>query len=394
MNLFHYSVLGKASLFFTLVLQGILFTLIAPHVLANPTSSLNSAKDLIVSDRLCDVPTLKQLPNEKVNSENLVQPTESCVIQETIETEKAPISQESIPATEDIISQEINQPSEMAPEVSPDNNENLIPETQTIDEEEGDRWHFKFQPYATIPISTYGNATIKGRTIDYHLNLNSVLDILQFAGSGRLEAWNGNLGFIIDAYYVSLKGTGIKSANRFPNANVESTLSFNQGIYDFALSYHFGDAAPYSLPKETSNKPFPLLWFEPIAGIRLNAINTAIEDVNFNLGSRSFSPSLQRIDTTQGRTWIEPMLGGKLGLQISDPITFWIRGDASGFGMAGDTDLSWNLLAGMDWWVNRTTSLQLAYRFYEINYKNGTGNNAFGFEQSFNGPFIAATFHF
>ncbi|MGL5035535.1 MAG: hypothetical protein ACRC6M_17250, partial [Microcystaceae cyanobacterium] len=243
-------------------------------------------------------------------------------------------------------------------------------------------------------ISTYGNPTIKGRTIDYHLDLGSLLDILQFTGSGRMEAWYGDLGFIIDAYYVGLKGSGIKQANRFPNASVESTLSFNQGIYDFAISYHFGDAAPYNLPKEPSNKPFPLLWFEPIAGMRLNAINAAIEDVNFNLGSKSFSPSLERINTDQDRTWIEPMLGGKLGLQISDPITFWIRGDASGFGMAGDTDLSWNLLAGMDWWVNSMTSLQLGYRFYEINYKNGTGNNAFGFEQNFNGPYIAATFHF
>jgi len=48
----------------------------------------------------------------------------------------------------------------------------------------------------------------------------------------------------------------------------------------------------------------------------------------------------------------------------------------------------------MDWWVNPTISLQLGYHFYEINYKNGTGNNAFGFEQNFNGPFIAATFYF
>jgi hypothetical protein len=394
MKFFYSSVLGKAAFFFTPVFQGILFTLIAPHALANPTSSLNSAKDLIVSDRVCDVPILKQLPSENVDTEDLVKQPDTCVTQETIETENTSISQESIPATEDIISQDSNQSSEMAPEVSPDKNENLTPETETIDAEEGDRWHFKFQPYGTIPISTYGNTTIRGRTIDYHLDLGSLLDILQFAGSGRMEAWNGNLGFIIDAYYISLKGTGIKSANRFPNASVESTLSFNQGIYDFALSYHFGDAAPYNLPKEPSNKPFPLLWFEPIAGIRLNAINAAIEDVNFNLGSNSFSPSLQRIETDQGRTWIEPMLGGKLGLQISDPITFWIRGDASGFGMAGDTNLSWNLLAGMDWWVNRTTSLQLGYRFYEINYKNGTENNAFGFEQSFNGPFIAATFHF
>jgi hypothetical protein len=212
MKLFYSSVLGKADYFFTLILQGILFTLIAPHALANstPISSLNSAKDLIISDRLCAVPTLKQLSSENVDTEDLVKQPDACATQETIEVGNAPISQESIPATEDIISQDSNQPSEMAPEVSPDNNGNLTPETQIIEEEEGDRWHFKFQPYGTIPISTYGNATIKGRTIDYHLNLGSLLDILQFAGSGRMEAWNGNLGFIIDAYYVSLKGTGIK----------------------------------------------------------------------------------------------------------------------------------------------------------------------------------------
>ena len=80
----------------------------------------------------------------------------------------------------------------------------------------------------------------------------------------------------------------------------------------------------------------------------------------------------------------EDAIANKLGLNYF----------ASGFGMAGDTDLSWNLLVRMDWWVNSTTSLQLGYRFYEINYKNGTGKNTFGFEQNLNGPFIAATFHF
>jgi opacity protein-like surface antigen len=71
---------------------------------------------------------------------------------------------------------------------------------------------------------------------------------------------------------------------------------------------------------------------------------------------------------------------------VSDPITLWIRGDASGFGLAGDTDLSWNLLFGVDWWVNRQISLQFAYRFYGIEYKNGSGDNAFGFTENFNGP--------
>ncbi len=72
------------------------------------------------------------------------------------------------------------------------------------------------------------------------------------------------------------------------------------------------------------------------------------------------------------------MIGAKLALQVSDPVTLWVRGDVSGFGLAGDTDLSWNVIAGADWWVSGNISLQLGYRFYEINYKNGSGNNAYG----------------
>jgi hypothetical protein len=48
----------------------------------------------------------------------------------------------------------------------------------------------------------------------------------------------------------------------------------------------------------------------------------------------------------------------------------------------------------MDWWVKENISLQLGYRFYEINYKTGTGSNAFGFSELFNGPFVSASFHF
>ena len=70
-----------------------------------------------------------------------------------------------------------------------------------------------------------------------------------------------------------------------------------------------------------------------------------------------------------------------------------MRGDASGFGLAGDTNISWNLLFGLDWWVQRELSLQLGYHFYEIDYGNSNDNSDFAFEENFNGLFVSATFH-
>ena len=187
--------------------------------------------------------------------------------------------------------------------------------------------------------------------------------------------------------------------NREPqqiNNDIDSSLQFNQGIYDFAVSYNFGDTPPTSLPKEPSGQEFPRFWFQPILGVRLNDINVQIQNtINYEISSSLVNIQGTSQSTVQaGKLWFEPLVGGKLGLQLSDPIVLWLRGDVSGFGLAGDTDYSWNLLFGMDWWVKENISLQLGYRFYEINYQTGTGSNAFGFSELFNGPFVSASFHF
>lgn len=473
------------------------------------------------------------------------------------------------------------------------------------------KWRFQFQPYATIPITTYGTATARGRTVSYDLSLGEVLDSLNFTASARAEAWKGRLGFIVDGYFVNLgdvanldkqvtrtpsalnalnylmsKGTNTRVAdlvnnldqkiqtakenkelkqaeivekvneleqeinnlkitisedlekienidfkveeirnnlakfsdsrigdlnfqnldnlrlnpdgfkellglnirdfpkiqdlqelnNRIENTGVREVLSslpeikqkltetkvtleesiekikeerkieeteelqklqaeieeakslveqelakieqtkdflenrlpqeldissktdlnFQQGIYDFAISYHFGEIPNYRLPEKPSNRRYPLVWFEPIAGVRLNNISLSIQEtINVTATSTlvNFNGSFQN-NYSQSKTWLGPMIGAKLGIQMNDAIAFWLRGDYAGFGVGGETDYSWNILGGMDWWVGYNTSLQLGYRFYEINYQNGSGNNAFGFQESFNGPFLSATVHF
>jgi hypothetical protein len=135
------------------------------------------------------------------------------------------------------------------------------------------------------------------------------------------------------------------------------------------------------------------VWFEPMLGTRLNDLNATI-DAELDLGrlgrGRIELPRFER-----GKTWFQPLIGGKLGVQVSEPITFWVRGDASGFGLAGDdADLNWNVVFGADWRVNRNASLQLGYYFYQLDYQNGSGDNAFRFTSNQNGPYLSATFHF
>jgi hypothetical protein len=582
------------------MIQGLLIgtsSVFGQKVLANPVqpSSIMPEEKLVSS---CDgvIPKL-----------NAIAPTASSLEEEQplpAPTSACASDLESLsPTPNTLVSQEISPPPESVP--PPQLSEPL--QIQTA--EDSDRWRFVFQPYATIPFSTYGSATVKGQTVDYSLSLGRLLQYLSVTASGRVEAWKGNWGFIIDGYYANLnaidgvqrtnsrtpspinavdyvltKGintniqqvanqldqqvqllkeqeelkaneilqklekevndlqatvaqdahsletlatdfksfqetlaqdgrkletlstkvqeaqslgipleptSGLQAAialnsaiaknqeqlkdlqqqiqnlgtipsldqveqnlqqtravleeadqkvkelqqiqdsealrtlqatieqdkkiidqqlqqidkvknfqdNREPqqiNNDIDSSLQFNQGIYDFAISYNFGDIPPTSLPKEPSEKGFPRFWFQPILGVRLNDINLQIQNtINYEISSSLVNIEGKTQSTVQaGKLWFEPLVGGKLGLQLSDPITLWLRGDVSGFGLSGDTNYSWNLLFGMDWWVKENISLQLGYRFYEINYQTGTGSNAFGFSELFNGPFISASFHF
>ena len=590
----------KTSLKLILIMQGFLISnsgLFAQKVLANPVqaSSISTEEKSVSS---CDevIPTLNVItPTESSLEEDQPLPVATSACASDLEipssTPNTLVSQKFLPPPESVSPPEVPEPLQI----------------QTA--EDSDRWRFVFQPYATIPISTYGSATVKGQTVNYSLSLGRLLQYLSVTASGRVEAWKGNWGFIIDGYYVNLnaingvqrtnsrtpspinavdyvltKGintnvqevanqldqqvqvlkqqeelkastilqdfekevnalqatltqdaqtletlatdfksfqetlaqdgrkletlstniqeaqslgipleptSGLKAAialnsaiaknqeqlkdlqqqiqnlgtipsldqveqnlqqtravleeadqkvkelqqiqdneplrtlqatieqdkelidqklqqidkvknfqdNREPqqiNNDIDSSLQFNQGIYDFAISYNFGDTPPTSLPKEPSEQEFPRIWFQPILGVRLNDINVQIQNTtNYEISSSLVNIQGTTQNTVQaGKLWFEPLVGGKLGLQLSDPITLWLRGDMSGFGLAGDTNYSWNLLFGMDWWVKENISLQLGYRFYEINYKTGTGSNAFGFSELFNGPFVSASFHF
>jgi hypothetical protein len=51
-------------------------------------------------------------------------------------------------------------------------------------------------PYLFLPVSTTGTSTVAGGSVDLDLSLKDVLKHLNFAVSGRAEAWKGDFGLI------------------------------------------------------------------------------------------------------------------------------------------------------------------------------------------------------
>lgn len=389
------------------VLQGwgiVVYCLLAPNALANNIQTASATEEIHNHSNFTSRPLLDKTdqPNKfasfptacailtplttgaiapagKEQTEKIVAPTSNCA--KNLLPTNAPTANLPLIVGQNMDDKEYN------PEVE----EKPTDDATNTNLDESSQWHFKLQPYATIPFTTYGTNIVKGREVDYHLDLSKLLDVLNFVASARFETWKSNFGFILDGFYTSLGDDVGIEFNRLPNGGgIESSLKYNQGIYDLAFSYHFGDPAPFSRPDQPSNKSFPQVWFEPIIGARINYLKGTVEDTLITIANREIDLE----DREASRTWVQAMVGAKFGIQVSDPVTLWLRGDIAGFNWGADTNMSWNIFAGVDWWVSRTISLQFAYRFYGIEYGNGSGNDEFKFEQKLNGPMLSATFHF
>lgn len=119
--------------------------------------------------------------NENQESNNQTQPNSACAIdllEITNPTKSINQITESSLNREQILSEDL--PTFGSNEITNSNND--------------DRWHFKLQPYATIPINTYGTVSARGKTVSYHLTLGELLDTLRVAASGRFEGWKGRWG--------------------------------------------------------------------------------------------------------------------------------------------------------------------------------------------------------
>jgi hypothetical protein len=65
------------------------------------------------------------------------------------------------------------------------------------------KWNIEFTPYFWAA-ELDGDATLRGRTGPVEVSFSDLLDNLDIAFMGRLEAWNGKWGLFLDGLYMDL----------------------------------------------------------------------------------------------------------------------------------------------------------------------------------------------
>jgi opacity protein-like surface antigen len=236
-------------------------------------------------------------------------------------------------------------------------------------------WTFDVVPYLWLP-ALDGDITVRGRTAPVDISSGDFIDTIfnsfQFAAIGRVEARRGPLVFTLDLLYLGLEE---EDTTRL---GIETEVDFSQLIVEFGGGYRLGEW-PLGM------QPGPKLSVEALGGGRYVNLDAGLEITGTGpLGIR------EEVDRTVD--WLEPFVGARLRLALSETLAFVVRGDVGGFSVG--SDVTWNLVGTLQYQVSRQVTLAGGYRVLDIDYDQGSETNRFVYDVQTRGPILAVAMHF
>ncbi len=246
-----------------------------------------------------------------------------------------------------------------------------------------DKWQFEVSPYGFLP-AMKGDMTASGQTATVDLSFGDIIDNFDvIAFSNRIVARKGKLGLIFDIAYTSLK-TDVTLNTSLPPATIGIDVDIEDLVLDFGVSYRAVD-------KLFNGKR---LWIEPIGGLRYHYLK---QEIGLNVAVTLPPPvGATAAGTTLGgdEGWVEPFVGGLMGIALTEKWTFLLRADAGGFGIGDASDLTWNIITGFGYRFSDRAAVKFGYRFQGVDYETGSGADRFGTDIDLDGPMVGVTFNF
>jgi opacity protein-like surface antigen len=93
-----------------------------------------------------------------------------------------------------------------------------------------------------------------------------------------------------------------------------------------------------------------------------------------------------RFDVTFEHSIIDPIIGARRELGLTDWLSYKLRSDIGGFGIDQGTtsNFAWNVETGLEFHLGKWLDLDLGYRWLDYNFKRGSSV----FDLPLNGPYM------
>ena len=299
-------------------------------------------------------------------------------------------------------------------------------------------WDLRVAPYLWAP-SLDGTLSGGGTSVDVDTNFPGYLDNVDFAFFGRLEAKK-------DRWHLGLEGVYLQSGDgETVNRTLDSALDLSSIIGGIDLRPP-NVPPPGALPpriEDIVNDLADLIAagvsarLAAIEAILGTAPHPSIDSIDYDVdvvmlefsggyrvadwdcdngqslhldvlgGARywdvaiettlSITPGLlellpSSVTLNGDESWLDPIVGGRVRWDVSDRLTFGVRGDIGGFGVG--SDFSWNVLGVVEYEFAPNVALIAGYRALAVDYTEGAGADAFEFDVTLHGPILGLAIRF
>lgn len=212
-----------------------------------------------------------------------------------------------------------------------------------------DKWQFEIAPYL-FAAGLDGTAGVRGIEADVEMGFDDILERLDKALFGYFTARKGNLVFAVDAIYFSIEDEESR-IRQGPTGNpntAELKADMTQQVYALSAGYRVLDG-------KTDLDVLGVARYTSLdAGLKLDVATGTdlLPD-----GSRSVGGK---------KGWWDGAIALRVTAAFAEKWAFMGYGDIG----AGGSDLSYQLLAGLNWQFTDMFSTKLGYRYIYQDYQN------------------------
>lgn len=252
-----------------------------------------------------------------------------------------------------------------------------------------DRWKIGIAPYAWL-VGLSGDVTARDVRLDGDISFRDIVkdsDSL-FALMGAVDVEHDRLVFQFNAAYADVKFDGSHAflQDGTADADLKQTLAWYEAFGGYRL-----------IDKPLGNDPASprRLNMDAFIGGRITSVDV---DATLHASQTVTLPHGDVLHAGESRTtsdsedWIEPFIGAKIGIDLTERWSLILRGDVGGFGISG-AQFAWQTaaLAGyrwrMDGWDLRAF---VGFRALGQDYSSG----GFGWDVISYGPLLGVQFAF
>ncbi len=229
------------------------------------------------------------------------------------------------------------------------------------------QWHVTVAPYLWAT-SLSGNATVHGVKADVDVPFSDILKDLSFGAMLLVDVGKGRFGIGVNSVFARVSPDN--EVNGIKIKTTSDTVQLGVAPYYRLVDWTYRESA--------SGQPLRLV-VEPEAGFRVTYLRAELD-------VRHGGPSVD-----QSESWVDPLIGSRFGLDLSDHWTIAAEADVGGFGVG--SDFAWNAQGFLGYKTTlfgRPTTFALGYRALHQDYDH----NNFKWDVTMYGPTIGAAMRF